>query len=136
MIAEQEAIGEDRKIRASKFNTQVRESIHGDSNLADRDKKALDKFAFEYKYQDNNGNKYSEFAVKFNEIQQDPQKYAKFLKFVKNFEDFEEKKVVKKETEKEMFNFFKKGSNPLEGASSAQPIKNKVSNSPPGIKFK
>lgn len=136
MLKEQEAIAEDRKIKSQKFNASVRDAIYKNTNLADREKKDLDKFVFEYKYQDNNGNKYSEFAVKMNEINQDAKKYAKFLSFVKNIDSFEDKETVKKEEAKKTFNFLKKGSNPLEGAQSAEVTKTKPNNTPPGFKFK
>ena len=136
MLREQEAIAQDRKLRAEAFSKAVRNEIYKDSELADREKKELDKFIYEYKYQDNQGNKYSEFMVKMNEINQDPKKYQKFLKFVKNIDSFESKKVAEKETAKSTFNFLKKGSNPLEGATSKEPVKNKATNSPPAFKFK
>lgn len=134
MLKEQEAIAQDRKIRVETFNKQVREAIYKDADLADREKKELDKFVFDYKYQDKQGNKYSEFAVKMNEINQDSKKYAKFLKFVKNIEAFEDKKVAQKEADKKTFNFLKKGAT-LENAQTAEVVKQKT-NSPPAFKFK
>ena len=136
MLREQEAINQDRKLRIEAFNKAVRNEIYKDADLADREKKELDRFIYEYKYQDNQGNKYSEFMVRMNEINQDPKKYQKFLKFVKNIDSFEDKKVAEKQTAKSTFNFLKKGSNPLEGATSKEPVKQKVSNSPPAFKFK
>ena len=136
MLREQEAINEDRKLRVEAFNKAVRNEIYKDSDLADREKKELDNFIYQYKYQDNQGNKYSEFMVKMNEINQDPKKYQKFLKFVKNIDSFENKKVAEKQTAKSTFNFLKKGSNPLEGATSKEPVKQKATNSPPAFKFK
>lgn len=136
MLREQEAINQDRKLRIEAFNKAVRNEIYKDPDLADREKKELDRFIYEYKYQDNQGNKYSEFMVRMNEINQDPKKYQKFLKFVKNIDAFESKKVAEKQTAKSTFNFLKKGSNPLEGASSKEPVKQKATNSPPAFKFK
>jgi len=136
LLKEQEAINQDRKLRAQNFNKAVRNEIYKDPDLADREKKELDKFIYEYKYQDNQGNKYSEFMVKMDEINQDPKKYQKFLKFVKNIDSFESKKVAEKQTAKSTFNFLKKGSNPLEGAMSTEPVKNKATGSPPAFKFK
>jgi len=136
MLREQEAINQDRKLRVEAFNKAVRNEIYKDADLADREKKELDKFIYEYKYQDNQGNKYSEFMVRMNEINQDPKKYQKFLKFVKNIDAFESKKVAEKQTAKSTFNFLKKGSNPLEGATSKEPVKQKATNSPPAFKFK
>lgn len=136
MLREQEAINQDRKLRIEAFNKAVRNEIYKDPDLADREKKELDKFVYEYKYQDNQGNKYSEFMVKMNEINQDPKKYQKFLKFVKNIDSFENKKVTEKQAAKSTFNFLKRGSNPLEGAESKEPVKSKPSGSPPAFKFK
>lgn len=135
MLKEQEAIAQDRKIRVDTFNKQVREQIYKDATQADREKKELDKFVFDYKYQDKSGNKYSEFAVKMNEINQDPAKYAKFLKFVKNIEDFEKKSVTESKTTANNFNFLKKGTT-LEGAQTAEVVKKRTEGSPPAFKFK
>lgn len=135
MLKEQELIAQDRKLRIENFNKSVRSEIYKDADLADREKKELDKFVFDYKFQDNQGNKYSEFAVKMGEINQDPKKYQKFLKFVKNIEAFEDKKVTEKKETKKIFNFLKEGSNPLAGVESQEPVKQK-STSPPAFKFK
>jgi len=136
MIQEQEAIAQDRKLRAEAFNKAVRDSIYKDETLAEREKKELDKFIYDYKFQDNQGNRYSEFMVKMNEISQDPRKYQKFIKFVKNIDSFENKKVAEKEATRKTFSFLKEGGNPLAGATSKEPVKQKQTNSPPAFKFK
>lgn len=136
MIKEQEAIAQDRKLRAEAFNKAVRDSIYKDSTLAEREKKDLDRFIYDYKYQDNQGNRYSEFMVRMNEINQDPKKYQKFIKFVKNIDSFEDKKVAEKEAAKKTFSFLKEGGNPLAGATSKEPVKQRQSNTPPAFKFK
>ena len=74
--------------------------------------------------------------VRMNEINQDPRKYQKFLKFVKNIDAFESNKIAEKQTAKSTFNFLKKGSNPLEGATSKEPVKQRATGSPPAFKFK
>lgn len=135
MIREQEEIAQDRRLRAEAFNKAVRDNIYKDADLAEREKKELDRFIYDYKYQDNNGNRYSEFMVKMNEISQDPRKYQKFIKFVKNIENFEDKKVAEKEAARKTFNFLKEGGNPLAGATSKEPVKQKQT-SPPAFKFK
>lgn len=135
MIREQEEIAQDRRLRAEAFNKAVRDNIYKDPDLAEREKKELDRFIYDYKYQDNNGNRYSEFMVKMNEISQDPRKYQKFIKFVKNIENFEDKKVAEKEAARKTFNFLKEGGNPLAGATSKEPVKQKQT-SPPAFKFK
>jgi len=137
MVKEQEEIAKDRKLRIDKFNSSVRDAIYKDPDLADREKKALDEFIFDYKHKDENGNKWSEFAVKWQEINKDPNKYQKFLKFVKDIDSFEKKSVTEKKEKKEAFSFFKKGSNLLEGAQSQELIKkNNNSKTPPGFSFK
>ena len=73
--------------------------------------------------------------VKMNEINSDPKKYAKFLKFVQNIDTYEDKDTTKKKETAKSFSFFKKGSNPLEGAQTTEVIKEKKE-SPPGFKFK
>ena len=136
MIKEQEAIAQDRKIRAEAFNKAVRENIYKDPNLAEREKKELDKFKYDYKFQDNQGNKYSEFMVRMNEINQDPKKYQKFLKFIKNMDAYEDKKIAEAEATKKQFNFLKEGGNPLSGVVSKEPEKRKQTGAPQGFKFK
>lgn len=135
MVEEQKQISYDRKLRIENFNKAVRGEFHKDPNLADREKKELDKFVYDYKFQDNAGNKYSEFMVKMNDINQDPKKYAKFLKFVQNFDSFENKKDTAKEEKRKAFSFLKTGSNPLEGAQSAEMVKQK-SHAPTAFKFR
>lgn len=136
MLQEQEAIAQDRKARIEGFNKAVRTAIYKDPDLAEREKKELDRFIYDYKYQDNQGNRYSEFMVKMNEINQDPRKYQKFLKFVKDMDSFENKKVAEKEAARKTFSFLKEGGNPLAGASSKEPVKQKAQGAPPAFKFK
>jgi hypothetical protein len=123
LIKEQEAIAKDRKIKAETFNKNLRTAIHSDKELVDREKKELEKFIFEYKYEDENtGQKFSEFGKQFMEIQRDPKKYYKLLRFVKNPDNFEDKKVTEKEVTKKQFDFLKKG--------AAQTLNNVVSEYP------
>ena len=124
MLREQVKIDQDKKIQIDNFNKSIKKSIYEDANLADREKKDLEKFLFEHKYQDNQGNKYSEFNVKWEEIKTDPSKYAKLVKFIKNFDSFEDKAIIEKQTTKNTFQFLKKGTN-LEGAVSKEPTKQK-----------
>ena len=120
---------------ADPYYKSVRENIYKDDSLADREKKELDKFIYDYKFQDEYGNKYSEFMLEMNKINQDPKKYAKFLKFVKNFDSFEDKKVTEKEVTKKQYEFLKKGGNPLEGANSKEPVKTSKKTTVPIFKF-
>lgn len=135
MIKEQEAIQKDKKLKFERFNKAVRETFYKDTTLAEREKKDLDKFVFDYKYQDQAGNRYSEFATKWNEINSDPTKYAKFLKFVKNFDSFEDKKETAKEENRKNFSFLKKGTS-LENVVSQEPVKQRSNKTPGGIVFK
>jgi len=135
MLKEQEAVAQDKKIRSENFNKAVREAIYKDTDLADREKKELDKFIYDYKFQDGQGNKYSEFMVEMNKINQDPKEYAAFLKYVKNRGNYQDKKIAEKEAVKKTFNFLKQGGNSLEGAQSKEIIKQKTT-SPGAFKFK
>lgn len=126
MLKEQEAIAENQKLEIQRINKSIRESFYKDENLAEREKKELDKFFFDLKYADKQGNKFSEFSVKWGEIRNDPSKYSKFIKFVKNFDSFEESKVVANKTKANTYNFLKKGAS-LEGATSVEPQKNRTS---------
>ena len=64
--------------------------------------------------------------VKMSEIQREPKKYAKFLKIVKNFDSYQEPKEVEKKAKKEVLSFLKAGGNPLQGAQSQEPVKQRV----------
>lgn len=134
MLKEQVKIDQDRKIQIYNFNKSIKKSIYEDENLADREKKDLEKFLFENKYQDKQGNKYPEFHVKWEEIKTDPTKYAKLVKFIKNFDSFEDKAVVEKQQARKTFEFLKKGTS-LEGAVSKEPTKQKQQNLQP-FKFR
>jgi hypothetical protein len=126
LVAEQEAMARERKLQVEFFNKAVRKEIHEDNSLPEREKKDLDKFVYEYRHQDQNGNKYSDFMVKMSEIQREPKKYAKFLKIVKNFDSYQEPKEVEKKAKKEVLSFLKAGGNPLQGAQSQEPVKQRV----------
>lgn len=107
LIQEQRAIQRERQLQVEAFNKNLRSAIYTDAESAEREKKELDKFLFDYKYQDEGGTKYSEFYKKFIEIQQDPKKYHKLVRFVKDFENFEDKKKTEKVVKAKTFNWLR-----------------------------
>jgi len=124
MIQEQQAIAEDNRLKAERFNSSLKKEIYSDSELADREKKEMDKFLFQAAYEDKNtGQKFSAFGVKYNEIVADPKKYYKFIKFVKDIDSFEEKSKTEKEVTKKNWNFLKGSAQTLSDAKSAEPVK-------------
>lgn len=113
ILKEQEARAEQTKIYWETFNKKLRNSIHKDE-VPEREKKELEKFIFEYKYEDpTTGNKFSEFGKKFEEIKQDPEKYHKFLKFIRDFDDYEKKNVTDSKTKAKVFNLLRSGQEEL-----------------------
>lgn len=84
------------------FNKKTRESILKDEELSSKEQKELEKFVFDYKHvNQETGQKYSDFTLKFEEIKKDPVKYAKLVKLVKNFDEVAKKETAKKEVAKE-----------------------------------
>lgn len=134
MVKQQAQIAEENKFRVESFNKAIRTSIFSDSASADRDKKELDKFYFTPTKQDSQGNKYTDFMIKRNEIFADPKKFSKYIKFIKNFDEFEDKKVAEKEEKKATFQFLKSGQQPFSNVSSKEPIKQKTEKIKP-LKF-
>lgn len=122
-IRQKDQIKKDKAAKLEAFNNEIKKAIQEDANLDKKSKKELEDFYYKYKFQDNNGNKYSEFSVKMNEVTSDPKKYQKFLKFIKNIDSFEEKATTETKANKQIYNFLKTGSNPLEGANSQEVIK-------------
>ena len=121
-----------RKDAENQFNQGVRKLIHTD-DLAERDKKELEKFFFEYKYPLPNGRKVNELYKKWMDIQNDPKKYYKFVKFVKDFEKFDDTTKVQKEITKKTFNFLREAQGDSSKKTTSTPdyqesSKNKVKN--------
>lgn len=111
------------------FNKKTRESILKDEELSSKEQKDLEKFVFDYKHvNQETGQKYSDFTLKFEEIKKDPAKYAKLVKIVKNFDEVVKKDTAKKEVTKDI-SFL------LRGAQSSIG-KNKSTESPELVKNK
>jgi len=102
LIKEQEKRAADARAYWENFNKKTRESIFKDEELSGKEQKDLEKFAFDFKYtNEQTGQKYSDFNKKFEEIKSDPSKYAKLIKIVKNFDEVVKKDTAKKEALKE-----------------------------------
>lgn len=111
---QQKAISEQNRIYWETFNKKVRTAIYKEESTPDREKKELEKFIWDYKYEDKTtGQKYSEFGKKFDEIRNDPDKYYKFLRFIKDFEKFEDKGKTEKEVKGNVLNFLRSGQKEL-----------------------
>lgn len=123
IVKEQQDIAKDRQLKADSFNKTLKSTIYSDKEVVDREKKEMEKFIFDYKYEDGTGNKYSEFGKQFLDIQQDPKKYYKFLKMIKNFDAYEEKTKTESKTKSEVFSFIKKNAETTSGLMGEIPQK-------------
>lgn len=138
LIREQQAIQKERQLQVEAFNKNLRTAIHSDPDAAEREKKELDKFLFDYKYQDDGGTKYSEYYKKFIEIQQDPKKYHKLVRFIKDFENFEDKKKTEKEVKAKTFKFLRTSQETVSNFDEKTPVKEKTEktkNNPQPFRF-
>lgn len=120
MLREQEAIAKDRQLKAANFNKSLRTAIHSDKDLVDRDKKDLEKFYFEFKYEDNQGKKFTEFDKNILEIQSDPKRYQKLLKMIKNFDAYEDKAKTEKTVTSKVITFAKSNAETLSNIGSGE----------------
>ena len=109
---------EAQKALQEQSNKAILTEIHS-LDLTEREKKELEKFQFEYKYQDNQGNKYTEAGVKYQEIVNNPKKYAKLLMMIKNFDDMEDKTKTANAVKKQQYTWMKKGQD-LNGNKSSE----------------
>ena len=135
LVKEQELIQQDRKLQVETFNRNLRKVIHEDGELADRDKKELERFAFAVK-QDANGNKVTELYEKFTEVQRDPKKYYKFLRVLKDFDKFEEKEKTEKKVLAKQYNFLRGSQSSLANVQSSDPKpETPKTKSPQGFRF-
>lgn len=125
LIKEQVAVQKERQLQVEAFNKSIRAAIYSDKDLVDREQKELDKFLFDHKFVDDNGNKYSEFYKKFIEVQQDPKKYQKLVKFIKDIDNFENKEVTAKKVKSKVYNFIKGSAESLSTAESVTPQEKK-----------
>jgi hypothetical protein len=124
LLSEQQQIAEDYRLRAERFNSSLKKEIYSDDNLADREKKEVEKFLFAPAYEDKNtGQRFSGFGVKFEEIKQDPKKYYKLIRFIKDIDSFEDKKKIEKEVTKKTYNFLRSSAQTLSDVQSAEPVK-------------
>lgn len=137
IIESQKGYAEERRLQIQNFNKKIVDEIYSDSlSLADREKKELESFFSKPSKSDKQGNTYTEFALKRNDIYNDPKKFAKYIKFIKYFDDMEDKKTIEKETTIKKFNFLKEGqSQNLSKAVSKEPIRQKTEKIAP-LKFK
>lgn len=137
IIESQKGYAEERRLQIQNFNKKIVDEIYSDSlSLADREKKELESFFSKPSKSDKQGNTYTEFALKRNDIYNDPKKFAKYIKFIKYFDDMEDKKTIEKETTIKRFNFLKEGqSQNLSKAVSKEPIRQKTEKIAP-LKFK
>jgi len=119
-IEQQKRIAEETKIYWEDFQKKVRESIHK-FEAPEREKKELEKFHTEYKYQDKQGNKFTEFGKRFEEARHNPEKWAKVLKFFYNPDSFEEKSKTEKETKKKIHNLLRSSQADLGAKTSEMP---------------
>ena len=104
----QELVNSRQKEAQLRFTKSLKEQIHSDQ-LADREKKEMEKFYFDYKHPIGENQVASDFYVKYQEIQSDPSKFYKLVKFIKNIDSFEDKKKVETDTKKKAFELVRSG---------------------------
>lgn len=104
----QELINSRQKEAQQRFTRSLKEQIHSDQ-LADREKKEMEKFYFEYKHPIGPNQVASDFYVKYQEIQSDPSKFYKLVKFIKNIDSFEDRKKVETDTKRKTFDLVRSG---------------------------
>lgn len=104
----QELINSRQKEAQLRFTKSLKEQIHSDQ-LADREKKEMEKFYFEYKHPIGPNQVASDFYVKYQEIQSDPSKFYKLVKFIKNIDSFEDRKKVETDTKRKTFDLVRSG---------------------------
>lgn len=104
----QELVNSRQKEAQLRFTKSLKEQIHSDQ-LADREKKEMEKFYFEYKHPIGPNQVASDFYVKYQEIQSDPSKFYKLVKFIKNIDSFEDRKKVETDTKRKTFDLVRSG---------------------------
>ncbi len=127
------AIQEDRKVELEQakvvetqkkqywedFNKQVRTFIHKE-DVPEREKKEKEKFLFEHKYQDDKGNKFTEYDKISSEIRNNPEKFYQFASYLMNPEKYQDKAKVEKEVKKNIFTELRAGQASLSKNKSTQ----------------
>lgn len=119
-IKRQEEYQKQVKVNFEKFKENTRQFIHKD-DLPEREKKELEKFAFDYKYQRQDGKKLSELDNKLQEIYANPEKFAKFAKVLKNFDLVEDKTTTEKKVKRNLFKSIQEGQKDLGKNNSQSP---------------
>ena len=104
----QELVNARQKEAQHRFTRSLKEQIHSDQ-LADREKKEMEKFYFEYKHPIGGNQVASDFYVKYQEIQSDPSKFYKLVKFIKDIDSFDDRKKVEASTQRKTFDLVRSG---------------------------
>jgi Fe-S-cluster formation regulator IscX/YfhJ len=104
----QELVNARQKEAQQRFTKSLKEQIHSDQ-LADREKKEMEKFYFEYKHPIGGNQVASDFYVKYQEIQSDPSKFYKLVKFIKDIDSFDDRKKVEVNTQRKAYDLVRSG---------------------------
>jgi biotin operon repressor len=118
----QELVNARQKEAQQRFTKSLKEQIHSDQ-LADREKKEMEKFYFEYKHPIGGNQVASDFYVKYQEIQSDPSKFYKLVKFIKDIDSFDSKKKIENVIQKKTFDLVRTGENLKKDTYSPEEIK-------------
>jgi PHD/YefM family antitoxin component YafN of YafNO toxin-antitoxin module len=124
VLEQQRSYQQIQKDSRDRFNKNIRETIYR-TDIPERDKKSLDSFFFDYKHNTPQG-RFSDYALKIREIQEDPSKFTKLLQFVKDIDSFQAKKETEKEVNKKVFDLFKTGvSKNIANSQQPEKVENK-----------
>lgn len=135
LIKEQEDFRKEQQLRAETFERKIKQTIFSDEQLSEKEKKEIEKFAFERKYTDQSGNKLSEYQKTFFDIQKDPVKLSKLIRVIKDFDSFDKKENVKKEVLSKSFKFLKEGTPSFSSKDFIEPTKQKVERTIPRFRI-
>lgn len=122
----QAEVEQQRRIAEAQANQRIKETIYKDSNISDKEKKELDKYRFDLKFEHpyQKGQKISQYFTDFQKVQQDPAKNLELMKAVKAISEGkgykEPSKIINEEKEK-TFSFLRKNQGSLKNLSSDRP---------------
>jgi len=117
---------QQRRVAEAQANQRIRETIYKDSSVSEKEKKELDKYRFDLKFEHpyQKGQKISQYFTDFQKVQQDPSKNLELMKAVKAISEGkgykEPSKIVNEEKEK-TFSFLRKNQSTLKNLSSERP---------------
>jgi len=117
---------QQRKIAEAQANQRIKETIYKDSSIPEKEKKELDKYRFELKFDHpyQKGQKISQYFTDFQKVQQDANKSLELMKAVKAIAEgkpFKEATKVANEEKEKTFSFMRKNQTNISKLSGEKP---------------